>query len=205
MEKKSVRILIDNGHGSNTAGKCAPDKSLFEYKWARAIATSLVNELARLGYKAERIVPETTDVSISERCRRVNAVCAKYGAKNCVLVSVHINASGSCGAWYNAKGFSVFVSKNASSNSKKLASYFTDLAVARKMTGNRSVPACKYWTWSWTSQDIGILKGTNCPAVLTENFFQDNREDVAYLLSDAGKRAILDLHIQSLTKYIEQL
>ena len=28
-------VLIDNGHGSNTAGKCSPDKSLLEYKYAR--------------------------------------------------------------------------------------------------------------------------------------------------------------------------
>ena len=28
-----------------------------------------------------------------------------------------------------------------------------------------------------------ILRDTICPAVLVENFFQDNREDVQYLLS----------------------
>ena len=38
-------ILIDNGHGIDTAGKCSPDKSLREYKWAREIATLLCNFL----------------------------------------------------------------------------------------------------------------------------------------------------------------
>lgn len=41
-----------------------------------------------------------------------------------------------------------------------------------------------------------ILKHTKCPAVLTENLFQDNKEDVDFLLSEEGKRAIVDLHVQ---------
>ena len=32
-----------------------------------------------------------------------------------------------------------------------------------------------------------ILKHTKCPAVLTENLFQDNKEDVGFLLSEEGK------------------
>jgi N-acetylmuramoyl-L-alanine amidase len=31
-----------------------------------------------------------------------------------------------------------------------------------------------------------VLKHTNCPAVLTENFFQDTKSDVEYLTSDLG-------------------
>ena len=36
-------VLIDNGHGENTPGKCSPDKRLREYKKAREIARRLVN------------------------------------------------------------------------------------------------------------------------------------------------------------------
>ena len=38
-------VLIDNGHGSDTPGKCSPDKSLREYKWAREIAARIENVL----------------------------------------------------------------------------------------------------------------------------------------------------------------
>lgn len=31
-------ILIDNGHGSNTSGKCSPDGRLKEYAYTREIA-----------------------------------------------------------------------------------------------------------------------------------------------------------------------
>lgn len=34
-------ILIDNGHGANTPGKCSPDKQIREYSYAREIASLL--------------------------------------------------------------------------------------------------------------------------------------------------------------------
>lgn len=149
-------------------------------------------------------MPETNDIPISTRCTRVNNICKQIGAKNVVLVSIHNNAATN-GSWGTAKGFSVFVSKNASSNSKKLASIFTDEGVARNMMGNRAIPACKYWTWSWTVNDIGILKGTACPAVLTENGFMDNKEECDYLLSEQGKQSYVSLHVAAIEKYIKSL
>lgn len=197
-----MKILIDNGHGNDTKGKYSPDKRLYEYKYAREIAERVEKELRARGYDAERIVPELNDVSLTERTRRVNNICNKVGAKNCVLVSIHCNAAGGDGKWHDAKGFSVFVSKNASANSKRLATIFTDDAKAINLIGNRVIPKEKYWTWSWTTADIYILKNTKCPAVLTENLFQDNKDDVDYLLSEQGKATITKLHVDALTKYV---
>jgi N-acetylmuramoyl-L-alanine amidase len=47
-----------------------------------------------------------------------------------------------------------------------------------------------------------ILSKTLCPAVLTENFFQDNKEDVAYMLSAEGKKAIIKCHVDGIINYI---
>lgn len=199
-----MKILIDNGHGYDTLGKQSPDGRLREYAWARDIAKRLEAKLKSLGYDAQRIVTEENDIKINIRTKRVNDICKQFGSNNVLLVSVHNNAGGN-GGWSNAKGFSVFVSKNASSNSKKCAGFFTDEAISRKLMGNRSIPACKYWTWSWTTADIGILKNTNCPAVLTENMFMDNKEDIEFLLSEEGKGIIVDLHVQAIKKYINQL
>ena len=200
-----MKILIDNGHGSNTKGKCSPDKRLLEYKWARDCAKRLLAALKAKGYDAERITPEEWDVSLQTRVGRVNNICKQVGAKNCVLVSVHVNAAKSDGKWHDACGFSVFVSKNASENSKKLARYMTAEAMERDMMGNRSVPSQKYWTWSWTDKDIYILKATSCPAVLTENMFQDNKDDVDYLLSDEGMNEIVDAHVAAIERYIKSV
>ena len=70
-----MKILIDNGHGVDTAGKRSPDGSLREYSYTREIARRIVQALTAEGFDAERIVTEEEDISLKERCRRVNAVC----------------------------------------------------------------------------------------------------------------------------------
>lgn len=195
-----IKVLVDNGHGSNTPGKCSPDKSLLEYAYTREIAVKVVDRLKELGYDAERIVPETKDISLSERCRRINAWCNKLGAKNCLSVSIHCNAAGADGKWHNASGWSVFVSKNASSNSKKLAQLLYAEAEKNGLKGNRSVPKERYWV-----QSLAMCRDTKCPAVLTENMFQDNEDDVKLLLSEDGKQRIVDVHVNGIINYIKSL
>ena len=192
-----MKILIDNGHGSNTSGKCSPDGKLREYAWARDIASRLVAELKKRGLDAERIVTEEIDISLRERCRRVNAICAKLGSKNVMLISIHINAAKSDGRWHDASGWSGWIAPNASQKSKILAQTLYDEAAKRNLKGNRSVPSCRYWVGNFA-----IVRDTNCPAVLTENLFQDNQSEVKYLLSEEGKQAIVNLHADAIVKYL---
>lgn len=113
-----MKILLDNGHGENTPGKRSPDGKLREYLYAREIASMVYDELYNRDYDVELLVPETTDISLSERCKRANKFAKELGNKNVLLVSIHCNAAGNGSAWMGAKGWSVFVSNNASSNSK---------------------------------------------------------------------------------------
>lgn len=194
-----MKILIDNGHGVDTPGKCSPDRRLLEYKWAREIAKRLHASLKAAGVDAEIIVPEERDVSLAERVRRVNAICGRVGTKNCLLVSIHINAAGGDGKWHTARGWSGWVAPNASERSKVFAQMLYSEASRMELRGNRAVPACRYWIGNFT-----IIKRTRCAAVLTENLFQDNREDVNYLLSEEGKRAIVGLHLAAIKSYIKR-
>lgn len=205
-----MKILIDNGHGFDTKGKCSPDKMLFEWRWTREIAERLYEKLHDKGYDCSLVTPEQYDVDLKERVRRINSMCRAYGSGNVVLVSIHVNAAGSNGNWNNARGFSVFVSKNASSRSKDLSESFFSIAKKQSMLGNRSIPkpdseGRHFWTWSWTDKDIYILKQSACPAVLTENFFMDNKEDCSYLLSEEGKDECVMLHANAITKFVESL
>ena len=190
-------VILDNGHGSNTEGKCSPDRSLREYTWVREIASRLVEELKKRGLDAERIVTEETDISLRERCRRVNTICAKLGSKNVMLISIHINAAKNDGKWHDASGWSGWVAPNASQNSKILAQLLYDEASKRNLKGNRSVPSCRYWVGNFA-----IVRDTNCPAVLTENLFQDNKAEVDFLKSEKGKHEIINLHADAIQKYI---
>lgn len=199
---KAMVILIDNGHGVNTAGKRSPDGRLREYKYTREIAQDLCDSLRIQGYDARRIVTEDKDIPLctgaDTRVKRVNKICQQYGYRNVLLVSIHCNAAGSKGEWMNARGWSAHVSLNASDNSKRLAGFLAAAAEANGIKVRRPLPKQDYWP-----QNLGICRETLCPAVLTENLFQDNREDVDYLLSDAGRAAIVALHIDGIVRYIK--
>ena len=191
-------VLFDNGHGSNTPGKCSPDKRLMEWKYAREIVEAVERQLKLEGVDVRRIVTEDRDISLGERCRRVNALCTKYGSKNVVLASVHVNAAGDDNKWHDARGFSVYVSKKGSANSKRLGKLFTEEAIKQNLMGNRWIPGEKYWQANYK-----IITDTSCPAVLTENLYQDNKEDVDFLLSKEGREKIVSLHVEVIKKYLK--
>ena len=192
-----MKVLIDNGHGENTPGKCSPDGRLREWSYTREIADKVVAGLRKLGIDAERIVKEDTDVPLSERCRRANAIYKETG-KKAILISIHCNAAGSGALWMNARGWSVFVSNNASASSKKLATSLCEVAESMKLQVRKPMPKQPYW-----EQNLAICRDTNCPAVLVENFFQDNEDDVDFLLSREGKDAVARIHIEGIAKYLK--
>ena len=191
-----MKILIDNGHGKDTAGKRSPDGRLLEYAYAREITARLEYCLKCKGYDAVRIVPEESDVPLSERVKRANRIYAGT-EKKAILVSIHCNAAGADGKWHDARGWGAYVSLNASKNSKALACCLIDAAEGKGLKVRRYSTAKPYWT-----QSLAICRDTDCPAVLTENLFQDNKDDVDYLLSEKGKQAIVNLHVEGITKYI---
>ncbi len=197
-----MKILIDNGHGENTPGKCSPDGRLREYRYTREIAAELERELQARGIDAERIVREEIDVPLKERCRRVNEVCRRLGAKNVALVSIHCNAAPpNDNRWHSARGWCAFTSRGGT-KADALATMLYEEA-AGNFQGHSLRKDCSDGD---PDQEAGfyILNNTKCPAVLTENFFQDNKEDVAWLLSAEGRRAIVKTHADALERYIRE-
>lgn len=199
-----MKILIDNGHGVETPGKRSPDGRLREYAYCREIAAALVERLQAAGYDARLLVPEPNDVpldkGVDSRVKRVNGICTRLGASNVLLVSIHCNAAGSKGQWLTARGWSVFVSQNASQKSKWLAESLADAAAAQGLKVRKPLATQKYW-----EKSLAICRETLCPAVLTENLFQDNKQDVEYLLSPAGKAAVIQLHFDGIQNYLKKL
>ena len=195
---KRYLILLDNGHGNNTAGKRSPDGTFLEYQYTRDMAKSVFNTLKALGYNVELLVPEVYDVSLSERVRRVNQYCNDYGASNIVVVSVHINAAGNGTQWMTARGFSVFTSKGKT-KSDELATIMCEEAEKAHVTFKiRKDMSDGDPDWE---ENFTILTKTKCAAVLSENFFMDNREDVAFLQSPCGKEIVKSIHVNAIIRY----
>ncbi len=200
MNKQDFILILDNGHGSNTPGKCSPDRTLREYAWTR-IMTDLIARKARArGIRTEIIVPETTDVPLATRSARANAIARKHGLKKCLFISVHINAAGADGKWHDATGFSAWVAANASQHSKTFAALIDAEMKARGLGGNRAPNPLGYHT-----ANFAVIRRADCPSVLTENLFQDNRTEVRYLLSPQGQDTIAEAHVAAIEKYIATL
>ena len=193
-------ILIDNGHGYNTPGKCSPDGKFKEWKKNRELARDIVMELKDDGYDARLIVTEENDISLAERVQRVNYICRKEGTSNVILVSIHSNAAGADVKWHSARGFSAHVSLNASDKSKRLAKFLWQRAIEYGLKGNRCVPQEMF-----IAQNLYILRHTVCPAVLTENLFYDNQEDLEMLQSQQGHDKIVLAHLRAIRDYIKSI
>lgn len=196
-----MKILLDNGHGQETAGKRSPDGSFREYAWAREITRRIETELRNRGFDVQRIVTEENDVPLSERSRRVNEICGRYGKENVILVSVHVNAAKD-GQWANARGWSAYTSKGET-KSDKLANCLYFAAAEALPLGTKFRKDFSDGDADW-EENFWILRKTSCPAVLTENLFMDNREDLAVLNSDEGKAAIVQLHVEGIIMYLKQ-
>lgn len=192
--KKDYLILLDSGHGQETKGKQSPDGNLKEYAYTREIVKRIYDSLLNLGYNPHILVPEKEDIPLNNRVKRANSLCKNQKA---ILISVHCNASSSDNKWHSANGWSVFISQNASSNSKRLADCLKKYAEDSKLKIRLQYSNKSYWV-----QSLAICRDTNCPAVLTENLFQDNKKDVEFLLSENGKKIITDLHVNGIIDFI---
>lgn len=206
----NIKILIDNGHGENTKGKRSPYSAngvepsinFMEYLWNREISNRIINELVKLGYNVSNLTPEIIDISLTERVSRVNKFCEEYGKENVILISIHSNASGDGSKWMTAKGWSAYTSKGQT-NSDILSEFLYDEAF-NNFYGRKLRTDYQDGDRDW-EENFYICQKTKCIAVLTENFFYDNIDDVNYILSEEGKCAVVKTHVDGIRKYIKNV
>lgn len=207
MDLSNVILLFEPGHGTReyTIGKHSPDfrmvdgkkvYGLYEGEWARLVVPKIVAACRELGLDARQTVTEKTDPSLAERCHRVNRIIKDNPGKKVYFFSIHLNAAGNGEKWQNARGVSAWVAETASIESKVMARTYWETGIAMGLKGNRSVPAELYKTARFT-----VLMGTNCPAVLTENLFQDNEQDSMFVRTTEGRDTIVNLHVAAICKF----
>lgn len=214
-------VILDNGHGADTKGKCSPlidfhynkdftsieDGRYREYLFTRRVVLSAMPKLKELGYNVIQLVSELKDISLKERVRRINQYCSKYGAGNCILVSVHSNAAGN-GDWMNARGWSIWTTRGQN-NSDKLATCIYDAAKENienddKYTAKTKIRVDFKDGDADYESNFYIIKGANCPSVLIENMFHDSREDVKYLESMNGFNRVVKTIVDGVKKYADK-
>lgn len=185
-------IILDAAHGEETPGKRSPDGTFREYKWSRDIIRDLKIHLVNHGYKVALSNPTDKEIGLEKRVKNTNEINNRK-----IFISIHSDAAGDGTKWMNARGYSVYTSPGQNNSDK----------VAEVILNNlqKDFPELKgRFDHSDGDKDkeanFYVLKGVNCPAVLVEWCFQDNKEDVEILLDKAYNQKLVESLFKSITE-----
>lgn len=177
-------VVLDPAHGEETPGKRSPDGKFREYLWSRMIIEKLSEKLDDAGFCVRETNTSKKEIGLSNRA----GVCNMINGKK-ILISIHSNAAGNGVEWKTATGFSVYTTKGKT-KSDKVAEVlvngfikdFPELKARMDMSdGDKD-----------TEENFTVIQKANCPAVLIEWMFQDNKDDVEILLSEEYTNRLVD-------------
>lgn len=214
MKKKDL-IILGTAHLETTPGKQSPDGKFKEAVWSREFVTDLKSILED-GYGLETMI-DWPDLNmtpgISELAKRVEIVNREVDKKekNVYYISTHVNAAGNQGKWMGARGWSVYTSPGKTVSD--LLAEFLWISAHKNLK-----EYAKMGTWEKGQKPIRedttdgdhdieekfyVLTKTKCPAVLVENMFQDNHDDISYLTSDIGFHELQRTYVEGILWFLE--
>lgn len=193
---KPATIILDCGHGATTPGKRSPMLAngfqLLEWEWVREIASLIKDKLENIDIKCIIANTDDGDPSLSSRATRINKLYESEKGREVLMISLHGNAAGNGKEWKEASGWEVWTTSrktNSDTFAKIMCDVFKEIFPDKKLRGHKQ-------------KDFTLLYKTNCPCVLTENFFYDNKEECLWMLTEEAKNKIADLHVQSIVKWL---
>lgn len=197
MGKSNYLWLLDAGHGGLTKeGKytTSPAK-MHTFSDGLTIYEGVINrKISELVYKALEakqidfalVYDDIEDTPLSQRTMTADNVFRKD--KRAVYLSIHSNAGG-------GSGIEVFTSPGQT-KSDKIANIFCE--IYKKHFPDFPFRADKSDGDADKEADFYVLRKTDCPALLVENFFFDNRKDAELLASAAGQKQIADCILEAI-------
>lgn len=192
-------VYFSEGDKRNTPGKRSPDSSIIEALWNYEVAELLFSKLKLTGINC--VIAKATEESnsLTLPVSICNDYCKKLGTNNVLFVSIHVNAAGN-GDWKSARGWSIWTTRGVT-KSDKLATLIYNRA-KKTFTNVRQ---------DYTDgdpdyeSDFYVLRKTMCPAVLVENFFMDNKEDVEFLKTKECKDKCAQVILEGIQDYIKNV
>ena len=165
-----MKIMLDAGHGMNTAGKRTPDNSMREFEYNNVVAQIAKNlfleyEGVQIDFAHDPLGER--DVPLFTRVQKANRWPAD------IYISIHANASGN--DWSNAVGIETFHYIAASESSKKLAAIVQKKLIEKTNRRDRGVKQA----------DFQVIRETKMPAILVEGGFMTNREEAELLKTNS--------------------
>ena len=202
---KQIKIILGTAHLSSTPGKRSPDGKFREYAYSRKVCKAVQEELLSRGvdcvidYIDDDMPGLTSSQELVKRVQIVNKIAKKT---DCLYVSIHVNASAKSG-WDKATGFAVYTSPGETKSDILATDIFDAAAELLKPIG-KSLRKNTSDGDPDLEENFYVLRKTICPAVLTENFFQNSKSDVEFLESLQGFEVIVSYHVNGILKYLSR-
>lgn len=189
---------LSAGHGGiidgvyQTAGKRSPnwEKGVYyEGVGNRDFIKRILKGLERFPVKAFPLHWTQEDVPLDRKSAMVNDLY-KYN-KTIRLFEIHSNAGG-------GSGFEVFTSIGET-ESDKIATLYAE--AVKELFPNENLRTDLRDGDLDKEANFWMLTKTHCPAILTENFFMDNKEDYEKLWDEDIRNRIALVHIHTILRY----
>ena len=196
---KNITIFLDEGHYDGCPGKRSPKfedgSQFFEWKYCRELGKRIKEECDSLGIKCIRTTNRDVETSLTERAEHINNLFRreKKLGRSALLISLHANAA-SNGEWGKATGWEVFTTERTTNSDKFaniLCEIFPSIFPDKKLRGHKE-------------KDFTLLYKVECPCVLTENFFYDNKEECLWMQEEDTINKIVKLHVEAIKKWVEK-
>lgn len=195
---KNITIFLDEGHYDGCPGKRSPKfedgSQFFEWQYCRELGKRIKEKCDTLGIKCLRTTNEQNQESLSERAECINNLYRreKKLGKSALMISLHANAA-SNGTWNSATGWEVFTTEgttNSDKFAKILCEIFPKIFPDKKLRGHKE-------------KNFTLIHKVQCPCVLTENFFYDNKEECLWMQQEDTIEKIVDLHVEAIKQWVE--
>jgi len=185
----SKKVVLDPGHGVETAGKRSPDGTYLEHEFALDMAGRLKSLLERHGIAVTLTRTDEHDVSLERRVQIANGI-----QELDLFVSLHSNAAGNGAEWMSARGYGVYTAAAGDTADRNLA--------ARALIVRAQEAGIGLWGGGLHHSALYVLRYTTAPAVLIEHLFHDNLEDVALLKDSAFRSKLAEVDAKGILDYL---
>lgn len=194
-------VVLDAGHGGvingvyQTKGKRSPvwdnGSQYFEGVGNREIYKKLRAKLTANCIEVYNPNESDVDMPLRARTSKINKYIKDNPDKKFFGISIHSNGFSK----ESAHGWSVYTYTKASEDSKTLSSLLAkEMKIKfpdRRLRGEKTAG---FW----------MVKHTNCPFALTENFFMTNQDECQnILMNEEQQDKIVDMHFDAIMNFIK--
>lgn len=195
VEPKKKTVCLDAGHGVEEAGKRSPDSTYYEHEFTLDMAYKMKAILERhnvdviLTRKDKHQLGKTGDPDLSERVKIANGIKGLD-----LFVSLHSNAYGNGKEWTSPNGYVAYTSVADDKAERNKAAKAILTRVKEAGITMRPTPLAHSLFY--------VLRYTNAPAVLLEQGFHTNKEEVQLLKSDSYRNKLAIANCKGILDYL---